>query len=323
MPTGIPNTSSRSYAPPPRVLAYGTPNQPAHNLTKKRDFSSAANRDGRSTELPWELIEAHFEGRVQMTAGILQAAGVLARAGAIGKDQEIIVGRGISEPDSPVGSGNKQAAHMIAGGVYVRHSPGDRLFDTLVKEGYRPDDRGVIEAPLWRSARSDQGKLLINPQQVPTTILSTLVNRVELSAEGTRGNQPPQTAGEKTALQKSLREMQRFSEKEKSSEEISSLAIELTVGIGVAVEQKLLRRDKVLAKMEQSLPDNERKPIQQLRQIIETKFEYSSPTKVKQILKRGHLAREAEVLFGYEDTKVKTQEMPADRDSDKKSQDKT
>src|SRR5689334_1537289 len=142
----------------------------------------------------WAAVRRHFEARISHTAGLIQAPGVLVRAGTMKPQQQTFVKNAVWAPGSQRGSGGTQAAHIVAGGLYVVHRSGDRRFGPLLRQGFKEDKHGYLITPMYESALSPQGRHLISHQMTATTVLPAVVNRIDSAVEGTRGNQPPNTA---------------------------------------------------------------------------------------------------------------------------------
>ena len=159
-------------------------------------------------------------------------------------------------------------------GIYIVQypgNPGTRRFGDLGREGYKEDRNGYVVTPLSEAALSVQGRHLISSQLTATTILPTMVNRIELAAEGTRGNQLPLTAGEKSALEGAV-SIVKTSAPGRTLERIASLAIEQTGQVCSAVLRKLTARDQELKRAESGSATDQRKAIQLQRELINLKL---------------------------------------------------
>jgi hypothetical protein len=84
-----------------------------------------------AVNLSFPTIRRHFEARISHTAGLIQAPGVLVKAGTMRPQQQTFVKNAVWEPGTQRGSGGIQAAHIVAGGLYVVHRSGDRRFGSL------------------------------------------------------------------------------------------------------------------------------------------------------------------------------------------------
>lgn len=238
----------------------------------------------------------HFEARVSHTAGLIQAPGILVRAGTMRPQQQTYVKNAVWDAGTRHGSNGTQAAHIVAGGLYVVHRSGDPRFATLLRQGYAEDRNGYVVTPMFESAGSPQGRHLISAQMTATTILPTAVNRIDLAAEGTRGNQLPLTAGEKTALEQAV-SFVKTTAPGRPVACISALAIEQTKQLCAAVFRRLSARDAEL-KATQSRLNSNREAVQQQRELIHLKLNVVG--RPEGYLDIGRLGWEAALLYDYE-----------------------
>jgi hypothetical protein len=195
------------------------------------------------------------------------------------------------------GSGDSQAAHIIAGGLYIAHRPDDRKFGPLLRQGYEEDKNAYLITPMYEAALSPQGRRLISSQMTAATVLPTIVDRVELAAESTRGRQLPLTAGEKTALEHAV-SFVKMSAPGRTPAEISCLAMEQTKQVCAAVARKLIGGDAEIRSAERRLTGLQLEAVQLRRYLIDLKL--SVVTKPERSVDRGTLSREATLLHEYE-----------------------
>lgn len=251
-----------------------------------------------SRSIPFEAAaRRHFEARISHTAGLIQAVGVLVKAGSLRVQQQTFVKNAVWDPAARRGSNGYQAAHVVAGGLYVVQRAGDPRFGMLRRCGYREDEHGCLVTPLYESAMSAQGRYLISAQLTATTVLPLEVNRVELAAEGTRGNQLPVSAGEKTALEHAV-SLAKTGAPGWTLDRISHCAVEQTRRVCQAVAAKLAGRDEALRAKEGRADRGERESIKLQRELIELKLEVVS--RPDRALDLGALSREASLLHEYE-----------------------
>jgi hypothetical protein len=121
---------------------------------------------------------------------------------------------------------------------------------------------------MYESALSSQGRHLILSQMTATTLLPAIVNRIELTAEGTRGNQLPLTAGEKTALEHAI-SFVKTSAPGRTPSEITSFAIDQTKHVCAAVARKLIRREAELKSVECRSTGSQLEAVQLQRELID------------------------------------------------------
>jgi hypothetical protein len=150
---------------------------------------------------------------------------------------------------------------------------------------------------MYESALSPQGRHLISSQMTATTLLPAIVNRIELAAEGTRGNQLPLTAGEKTALESAV-SFVKTSAPGRTLVEISCFAIQQTKQVCAAVARKLISREKELKSVERGLTGSQLEALQLQRELIDLKL--SIVAKPERLFDWGVLSREATLLHKYE-----------------------
>jgi hypothetical protein len=247
--------------------------------------------------ISFAAVRRHFEARISHTAGLIQAPGVLVRAGTMRPQQQTFVKNAVWDPSMQRGSGGNQAAHIVAGGLYVVHGHGDPRFGSLLRQGYAEDTHGYLVTPIYQSAISPQGRHLISSQMTATTVLPAIVNRIELAAEGTRGNQLPLTAGEKTALEHGV-SFVKTSAPGRALAEISCFAIEQTRQVCAAVARKLANKDAELRSVEHRSVSGQLEAIQLQRELIDLKLNVVRHP--ERALDRGSLYREATLLYEYE-----------------------
>ncbi len=265
--------------------------------------------------IDFSAVRRHFEARVSHTAGLIQAPGVLVTAGTMRPQQQTFVRNAVWDAGTLRGSNGTQAAHIIAGGLYVVHRSGDPRFTSLLRQGYVEDRNGYVVTPMFESALSVQGRQLIATQMTATTVLPATVNRIDLAAEGTRGNQPPSTAGEKTALEHAV-SFVKGTAPGRPVAYISALAIEQTKQLCASVFRRLVARDAELRSKSEGASNTEREVIQQQRELIDLKVKVVAKPDLS--LDIGLLGQEAALLYHYEkqaqsDAQAETERTAASR----------
>lgn len=136
-------------------------------------------------KFPFAAAHKHFAARLSHNAGLIQAPGVLVKAGSLKVEQQIYVKNAVWDPSTKRGSGSILATHIVPGGLYVVHSRGQRRFKDLLEDGYTQNKNGDLSVPMCDTALSQRGRDLISAQ-LTTITLPSVVDRLDLATEGTQ-----------------------------------------------------------------------------------------------------------------------------------------